>query len=59
MSIEVALFGTLGRNAESKVSKSGKPYLRLNVRVGDGDSLQWVNGPVSGATRPSPRSTSS
>ena len=31
--IECAFFGTLGRDAESKVSKTGKPYLRLNVRV--------------------------
>jgi single-stranded DNA-binding protein len=43
MSIEVALFGVLGRDAESKVSKSGKPYLRLNVRTGDGDGAQWVS----------------
>jgi single-stranded DNA-binding protein len=33
----------LGRDAEAKVSKtSGKPYLRLNVRVCDGDDAQWV-----------------
>jgi single-stranded DNA-binding protein len=43
MSIECALFGTLGRDAESKVSKSGKPYLRLNIRSGDGDAGQWIN----------------
>ena len=41
--IEAAFFGALGRDAESKVSKSGKRYLRLNVRVGDGDSAQWVS----------------
>jgi single-stranded DNA-binding protein len=41
--IEAAFFGALGRDAESKVSKSGKPYLRLNVRVGDGDAAQWVS----------------
>jgi single-stranded DNA-binding protein len=41
--IEVALFGVLGRDAESKVSKSGKPYLRLNIRSGDGDAAQWIN----------------
>lgn len=40
--IECAFFGTLGRDAEPKTSQSGKPYLRLNVRVGDGDSAQWV-----------------
>lgn len=43
MSIEAAFFGTLGRDAESKTSKSGKPYLRLNVRVGDGDGATWVS----------------
>lgn len=41
--IEVAFFGALGRDAESKTSKSGKLYLRLNVRVGDGDDVQWVS----------------
>ena len=41
--IEVALFGALSRDAEPKISKSGKPYLRLNVRVGDGDDAQWVS----------------
>jgi single-stranded DNA-binding protein len=46
MSIECALFGILGRDAESKVSKNGKPYLRLNVRVGDGDSAQWASAMV-------------
>jgi len=44
--IESAFFGALGRDAESKVSKSGKPYLRLNVRVGDGEAAQWVNATV-------------
>jgi single-stranded DNA-binding protein len=43
MSIEAAFFGALGRDAESKVSKTGKPYLRLNIRIGDGDAAQWVN----------------
>ena len=43
MSIEVALFGVLGRDAESKISKNGKEYLRINVRCGDGDTAQWIN----------------
>ncbi|MET4242721.1 single-stranded DNA-binding protein [Bradyrhizobium sp. RT10b] len=43
MSIECAFFGMLGRDAESKVSGSGKRYLRLNVRTGDGDAAQWLN----------------
>jgi single-stranded DNA-binding protein len=46
--IEVALFGVLGRDAESKVSKSGKPYLRLNIRSGDGDAAQWISTMVFG-----------
>jgi single stranded DNA-binding protein len=43
VSIEVALFGVLGRDAESKISKNGKEYLRINVRCGDGDTAQWIN----------------
>jgi single-stranded DNA-binding protein len=41
--IEAAFFGALGRDAEAKTSKAGKAYLRLNVRVGDGDTAQWVS----------------
>jgi single-stranded DNA-binding protein len=41
--IEAAFFGALSRDAESKTSKSGKHYLRLNLRVGDGDGAQWVS----------------
>jgi single-stranded DNA-binding protein len=48
MSIECALFGTLGRDGELKTSKTGKQYLRLNVRVGDGDAAQWVSAMVFG-----------
>jgi single-stranded DNA-binding protein len=40
--IESAFFGVLADDAQSKTSKSGKPYLRMRVRVGDGDSVQWV-----------------
>jgi single-stranded DNA-binding protein len=43
MSIEVALFGTLGRDAEAKTSKSGKSYLRFSVHTGDGDTAQWIS----------------
>jgi len=43
MSIEAAFFGTLGRDAESKISKNGRTYLRLSVRVGDGDAVTWVS----------------
>jgi single-strand DNA-binding protein len=41
--IEVAFFGALGRDAESKTSKAGKSYVRLNVRAGDGDGAQWIS----------------
>ncbi|MGX9431775.1 single-stranded DNA-binding protein [Bradyrhizobium sp. LeoA1S1] len=41
--IEAAFFGTLGRDAERKVSSAGTNYLRLNVRTGDGDDSQWVS----------------
>jgi single-stranded DNA-binding protein len=43
MSIEGALFGTLGKDAEIKTSAAGKPYLRLNIRTGDGDAAQWIS----------------
>ena len=46
MSIEAALFGTLGRDAEPKISKTGKPYLRLNLACGEGDATQWVAATV-------------
>ena len=36
------MFGVLGRDAEFRTSKNGKPYLRLNVRVGDGEQAQWL-----------------
>jgi single-stranded DNA-binding protein len=41
--IETAFFGALGGDGEAKTSKAGKHYLRLNVRVGDGDTAQWVS----------------
>jgi single-stranded DNA-binding protein len=41
--IEAAMFGVLGKDAERKTSGSGKNYLRLNIRVGEGDAAQWVN----------------
>ena len=43
MSIEAALFGMLGKDAETKTSAAGKPYLRLNIRTGDGAAAQWIN----------------
>jgi single-stranded DNA-binding protein len=43
MSIQAAMFGMLGKDAETKTSAAGKPYLRLNIRIGDGDAVQWIN----------------
>lgn len=40
--IEAAFFGVLTRDAEAKVSKNGKAYARLNIRLGDGEA-QWIN----------------
>jgi single-stranded DNA-binding protein len=41
--IEAAMFGVLGKDAERKTSGSGKSYVRLNLRIGDGNAVQWVN----------------
>src|SRR5258705_7331090 len=43
MSIAAALVGMLGKDAETKTSAAGKPYLRLNIRTGDGVAAQWIN----------------
>jgi single-strand DNA-binding protein len=40
--IEAACFGLVVRDAELKTSQGGKQYLRLTVRIGDGDAVQWV-----------------
>ena len=40
--IECALFGTLGRDAET-TSKNGRTYLRLNVAVPEGETTTWVS----------------
>jgi single-stranded DNA-binding protein len=48
MSIDCAFFGSLTRDAERRTSKAGKPYALLNVRVGDGDSVQYVSALVFG-----------
>jgi single-stranded DNA-binding protein len=43
LSIDCAFMGTVVRNAESKVSKAGKPYARFTARIGDGDAVQWIS----------------
>ena len=46
MTIECALFGSLIRDAEAKTSKAGKQYLRLNLRVENGEAAQFINTTV-------------
>jgi single-stranded DNA-binding protein len=41
--IETAFLGSVVREAERKVSKNVKPYLRFTARVGDGDQAQFVS----------------
>jgi Single-strand binding protein family len=40
--IDCAFYGFLAADAETKVSKAGKPWVRLRVGVGKDDDLQWV-----------------
>lgn len=46
MSIEAALFGTLGRDAELKTSAKGKRYVRANIAVSEGEATTWVNAMI-------------
>jgi single-strand DNA-binding protein len=46
MPIECALFGSLVRDAEAKTSKAGKQYLRLNLRVENGETAHFINTTV-------------
>jgi single-stranded DNA-binding protein len=41
--IEAAFSGVVARDAEQKVSKTGKSYVRFGVGVGFGDATEWVN----------------
>lgn len=43
MTIEAAFLGTIGIDAESKISKANKPYLRFSVRTGDNDAAVWIS----------------
>jgi single-stranded DNA-binding protein len=49
VSLECAFMGTIARDAEAKISKSGKSYLRFTIRAGDGDAAQWVSVMYFGA----------
>jgi single-stranded DNA-binding protein len=48
MSIDCAFFGFCAADAESKVSKAGKNWVRLRVGVGKDDEVQWINVAVFG-----------
>jgi single-strand DNA-binding protein len=43
MTVECALLGTIARDVEKRTSKSGREYLKFSVRVGDGDTAQFVS----------------
>jgi single-strand DNA-binding protein len=41
--IEAAFVGKVTSEPESKIAASGNAYLRLNIAVGEGEALQYVN----------------
>jgi single-strand DNA-binding protein len=46
--IDCAFYGFLAADAETKVSKAGKPWVRLRVGVGKDEDLQWISVAVFG-----------
>jgi single-stranded DNA-binding protein len=48
VSIDVAFHGFLAADAESRVSKAGKAWVRMRVGVGKDDDVQWVSVAVFG-----------
>jgi single-stranded DNA-binding protein len=46
--IDCAFYGFLAADAETKVSKAGKTWVRLRVGVGKDDDLQWMSVAVFG-----------
>jgi single-stranded DNA-binding protein len=46
MTIEAALFGTLGRDAELKTSSKGRACLRANIAVNEGEATTWVSATI-------------
>ena len=46
--IDCAFYGFVAADAESKVSKAGKTWVRLRIGVGKDDDLQWVSVAVFG-----------
>ena len=43
MTIDCALYGFLAADADSRVSKAGKPWVRLRVGVCKDHDMQWVS----------------
>jgi single-stranded DNA-binding protein len=41
MPIECALFGAVAREPELKTAKNGRQYLRVSLRVDNGDAAVW------------------
>ena len=48
--IECAFFGAVGRAAELRTSRAGKPWTFFPVAVGKDDAKQWVKVAVFGET---------
>jgi single-stranded DNA-binding protein len=48
MTIDVAFYGFLAADAESRTSQAGKPWVRMRVGVGKDDTVQWVSVAVFG-----------
>jgi single-strand DNA-binding protein len=48
VSIDVAFFGFLARDADARISQAGKPWVRLSIGVGKDDAVQWVQVAVFG-----------
>ena len=40
--IECAIIGRLGQDPDLRTAASGKPWMRLSLAVGRGDTTQWV-----------------
>jgi single-stranded DNA-binding protein len=48
MTIDVAFYGFLAADAESRTSQAGKNWVRFRCGVGKDDSIQWVSVAVFG-----------
>jgi len=48
MTIDCAFYGFLAADADARVSKAGKPWVRLRVGVGKDDDMQWISVSVFG-----------